>query len=94
MYKVPPRYEIALNSRAMDILAFGVLCHAAANIWLFTNPEIFPNKIYSVTDIWLKTSYYFTTDSFMDRVFSSNGLPYLFVLGGGIVCFFIIAPIL
>jgi hypothetical protein len=50
MYKVPPRYEIALNDRALNILAVGVMCHAAMNIWYFTNPEIFPSQIYTFTE--------------------------------------------
>ena len=60
MYKVPPRYEIALNDRALNILAIGVMCHAAMNIWFFTNPEIFPSEIKSSFDKG-KTYYYFTT---------------------------------
>jgi hypothetical protein len=60
MYKVPPRYEIALNDRALNILAIGVMCHAAMNIWIFTNPEIFPSEIETYTNKG-KTYYYYTT---------------------------------
>ena len=50
MYKVPPRYEITLNERAMNILAVGILCHIAMNTWIFTNPEIFPDEIKTIFD--------------------------------------------
>jgi cytochrome b subunit of formate dehydrogenase len=40
--KVPPRFEIGLNNRAMNILGLGIMVHIAMNIWVFSNPEIFP----------------------------------------------------
>ena len=45
---MPPRYEIALNDRAMNILAVGILMHIAMNVWIFTNPEIFPSEVKTV----------------------------------------------
>ena len=28
-------------------LGFGIMCHAAMNVWFFTNPEIFPREIHT-----------------------------------------------
>ena len=92
MYKVPPRYEIALNDRAMNILAVGILCHIAMNTWLFTNPEIFPSEVKTLTsqgDIY----FYFSAANFKDRIFSANGLPYFILLCASFTSFFILAPV-
>ena len=92
MYKVPPRYEIALNDRAMNILAIGILCHIAMNTWIFTNPEIFPSEVKTIErqgDIY----YYFSSANFSDRIFSANGLPYFILLCASFTSFFVLAPV-
>ena len=92
MYKVPPRYEIQLNDRAMNLLAIGILFHIAMNIWIFTNPEIFPSEVKTLEsqgDIY----YYYTTENFKNRIFSANGLPYFILLCSAFASFFLFAPL-
>ena len=93
IYKVPPRYEISLNNRAVNILGFGLLCHAAMNIWVFTNPEIFPSEVLSYT-VRDTTYYYFKAANFKDRIFSVNGFPYFILLCAGFGAFYLFAPLL
>jgi hypothetical protein len=94
MYKVPPRYEIALSNRALNILGLGAMVHAAMNVWIFSNPEIFPSEIKSYTEK-ITTYYYFDPmTTYKDRVFSANGFPFFLLLCAAAFAFLFCAPLL
>ena len=93
MYKAPPRYEIALNDRVMNILGIGVMLHIAMNVWVYSNPQIFPTKIKSFMYDGIYV-YYYESLSFGERIFSQNGFPFFVLLCASLAAFFCFAPAL
>ena len=90
--KVPPRYENTLNNVAMNLLGIGVLIHIGFCSWIFSNPEIFPTEIKSLTSNNITYYYYDPLDTIEDRIFSTNGLPFFILLCAGFAALFIFSP--
>jgi len=68
--------------------------HVAMNIWIFSNPSIFPTELLETTPENGIVYYYFPTYSFTERVFSVNGMPFFILLCAAFVALFMCSPVL
>lgn len=43
--KVPPKFNVSLNGRANNILGIAICLKLIVNLWVFSIPEIFPQRV-------------------------------------------------
>ena len=45
-YKKPPRYEANIFDIQMILIWIAIIFHLAFSLWIYTNQQIFPTKVY------------------------------------------------
>ncbi|CDW73565.1 trna methyltransferase [Stylonychia lemnae] len=83
-YRIPPKYEITLLQRALNLLLFSLFFHMAFTLWVFSEPLIFPKN---VIELQIKAiSYYYVKEmTFYDRVFTQNGFQYFVMICSAVI---------
>mmetsp|Transcript_10713 Transcript_10713/g.17985 ORF Transcript_10713/g.17985 Transcript_10713/m.17985 type:complete len:229 (+) Transcript_10713:1679-2365(+) len=91
--KMPHRFGVELNERAVNLLGIGLMLKILASMWILTTPEIFPSEILTSTASNGIKYYYMkllpTSERFVNSSLSYHTLLLIIMFG----VFFIIEPI-
>ena len=72
-YKIPPKFNLSIHNRAMQIMPYALYLHILMSLWFYTTPELYPVVIVGTSNSYSQVKVY-------DRIFSDNGFVYLLIL--------------